>query len=107
MEEIQRKLDRDPGLFLVAEEDGRVIGTGIGGFYGRSGVIYHLAVGPEMRSRGIARALMEQVETSLRNLGWMKACPLMIPDNLVDAFYLKSGCSEMDVRIFSKTFGET
>jgi ribosomal protein S18 acetylase RimI-like enzyme len=104
-EGIQLKLDRDPGLFLVAEDDGRVIGTVIGGFDGRRGMIYHLAVDPGMRGRGIAKALMEQVETRLRELGCMKIYLLMIPDNPAGDFYLKNGWSEMDVRIFSKTFG--
>ncbi|NOH02579.1 MAG: hypothetical protein HND47_11805 [Chloroflexi bacterium] len=42
--EIQKKIQRDPDLFLVAEADGRLIGTVIGGFDGRRGMIYHLAV---------------------------------------------------------------
>ena len=42
--EIQKKLQRDPDLFLVAEADGQLIGTVLGGFDGRRGMVYHLAV---------------------------------------------------------------
>jgi ribosomal protein S18 acetylase RimI-like enzyme len=37
-EEIQKKLQRDPELFLVAETSGRIIGSVIGGFDGRVGL---------------------------------------------------------------------
>ena len=47
--EIERKLTRDPDLFLVAEVDGRIIGSVIGGFDGRRGMIYHLAIAAEYR----------------------------------------------------------
>ncbi len=43
-EEIARKLERDPDLFLFAEVDGEVIGSVLGGFDGRRGMMYHLAV---------------------------------------------------------------
>ena len=43
-DEIDKKLERDPDLFLVAEADGDLIGTVIGGYDGRRGFIYHLAV---------------------------------------------------------------
>jgi ribosomal protein S18 acetylase RimI-like enzyme len=106
LEETRRKLERDPDLFLVAEEHDRVVGTVIGGFDGRRGMIYHLAVEPAQRGRGIARALMTEVETRLKNLGCRKAYLMMIPDNPAGDFYRQSGWEEMDVSIFSKSFGD-
>ena len=50
-EEIQKKLQRDPDLFLVAESRGRLVGTIIGGFDGRRGLIYHLAVDAAYRQQ--------------------------------------------------------
>ena len=41
---LRRKAERDPGLFLVAEEDGRIVGTVMGGFDGRMGTAR--SVGP-------------------------------------------------------------
>ncbi|HEU4745766.1 MAG TPA: hypothetical protein VFS61_11040, partial [Anaerolineales bacterium] len=40
--EIEKKLARDPDLFLVAESDGAIIGSVIGGYDGRRGLVYHL-----------------------------------------------------------------
>jgi len=57
-EEIWKKLARDPDLFLVVEENGQIIGTVIGGFDGRRGSIYHLAVTASFRGRGIGFRLM-------------------------------------------------
>ena len=37
-DEIQKKLTRDPDLFLVAEEDGQIVATVIGGYDGRRAV---------------------------------------------------------------------
>ena len=54
------KLTRDPELFLVAHgADGRIVGTVMGGWDGRRAYVYHLAVLPELRRRGIADALMD------------------------------------------------
>jgi ribosomal protein S18 acetylase RimI-like enzyme len=103
-EEIQRKLQRDPELFLVAEEDGRLIGTVLGGFDGRRGMLYHLAVEANRRGEGIARDLMAEVEERLRALGCLKAYLLMIPENPAGEFYKKYQWEEMDIAIFSKTF---
>ena len=43
-EEIQKKLQRDPDLFLVAEVNEEIIGSILGGFDGHRGIMYHLAV---------------------------------------------------------------
>ena len=56
---------------LVAELDGAVVGAVIAGFDGVRGWIYHLAVSPTHRRRGIATRLMRGAEATLRALG----CP--------------------------------
>jgi GNAT superfamily N-acetyltransferase len=60
-EEIEKKLTRDPDLFLVAEADGAIIGSVIGGYDGRRGLVYHLAVASEFRDRGIGSRLMDEL----------------------------------------------
>ena len=79
-EEIQKKLQRDPDLFLVAEADGKMIGTVIGGFDGRRGLIYHLAVDATFRQHGIGSLLMDEVERRLKAKGCIK-CYLMVADD--------------------------
>jgi ribosomal protein S18 acetylase RimI-like enzyme len=80
-DELKKKLDRDPELFLVAEADGELVGTVIGGFDGRRGMIYHLAVAVSHRKRGIARKLMTEVEKRLIAKGCIKCYLLVHADN--------------------------
>ncbi len=68
---IQRKLAVQHDLFLVAEYLGRVGATVIGGYDGFRGWVYHLAVAPEHRRKGLGRAMMQEIEAKLRLLG----CP--------------------------------
>ncbi len=101
--EIHKKLDRDPDLFLVAEEGKRIVGAVLGGFDGRRGMVYHLAVQPEYRARGIGRALMEEVEHRLRAKGCLKYYLLVTKDNQeAQAFYRGMGCDEMDLLVMGK-----
>lgn len=104
MDEIEKKLQRDPDLFLVAEWKGRMIGTVIGGFDGRRGMIYHLAVRSEFRHRSVASRLLEEVEARLRAKGCLKCYLLVFADNLEAArFYENRGWREMkEDRIFGK-----
>lgn len=82
--EIQKKLQRDPDLFLVAEANGKLIGTVIGGFDGRRGLIYHLAVEATFRQHGVGSLLMDEVEQRLKDKGCLK-CYLMVADDNEDA----------------------
>jgi ribosomal protein S18 acetylase RimI-like enzyme len=105
-EEIQKKLQRDPDLFLVAEENNEIIGTIIGGFDGRRGMIYHLAVQANMRGQGIGTALLKEVEQRLQARG-CKKCYLLITVENTDAvqFYEQQNWREMkNDRIFGKEF---
>src|SRR5512144_570382 len=79
--EIQKKLQRDPDLFLVAECDGVIVGTVIGGFDGRRGLIYHLAVQREFRSNGLGSQLMVEVESRLRAKGCLKCYLVVLANN--------------------------
>ena len=103
-EEIAKKLQRDPDLFLVAEQDGQLIGTVIGGFDGRRGMVYHLAVAPDFRCKGLASQLMQEVESRLRAKGCRKAYLLVKHGNdLAASFYEKRGWAWMNhVQIFGK-----
>ena len=80
-DEIEKKLQRDPDLFLVAEFDSRIIGSVVGGFDGRRGMIYHLAVAEEHRQQGIGTALMQEVEQRLRQRGCIRCYLLIATDN--------------------------
>lgn len=97
LEEIQKKIAHDPGLFLVAEENGQIVGTVIGGFDGRRGLIYHLAVFASFRGQGIGSRLMEEIESRLRAKGCIR-CYLLVTTDNEDAmrYYEKRGWEHMD-----------
>lgn len=58
-----------PDLFLVAEGEGRIVGSVIGGWDGWRGHIARLAADPGLRRRGIARQLVEEIESRLKAKG--------------------------------------
>jgi len=102
-EEIRKKLSRDPDLFLVAEDQGRIIGAVMGGYDGRRGLVYHLAVLPEERRRGLGSTLMAELEQRLRAKGCVKYYLLVTPDNpQVLEFYRRLGWGVMDMTLMGK-----
>ena len=102
--EIAKKVARDPDLFLVAEADGRVIGSVIGGFDGRRGLIYHLAVAASFREQGLGSRLMDEVEARLRAKGCLKCYLMVLPNNIpLEEYYQRRGWKLMDtVHLFGK-----
>jgi ribosomal protein S18 acetylase RimI-like enzyme len=54
-----------PDLLLVAEAEGRIIGTVIGGWDGWRANIARLTTRPEVRREGIAMALVREIESRL------------------------------------------
>ena len=106
-EEIKKKLLRDPDLFLVAESGGRIIGTVMGGFDGRRGMVYHLAIEHSFRRMGIGNALMSELESRMMKKGCIRMYLLVTHDN-VDAirFYESQDWEQMDLRIYAKDLSE-
>lgn len=103
--ELEKKLRRDPDLFLVAVDEDVLIGTVIGGFDGRRGMVYHLAVAEQYRRAGIASRLMSAVEARLRAKGCIKCYLLVRPENRSAMEYYKAiGWSLSDNLIFMKEF---
>lgn len=104
--EIAKKLQRDPDLFLVAELDRQVIGSIIGAFDGRRGMIYHLAVHQNFRRQGVGQALLAQVEKRLKAKGCIKCLLVVVDDNeSAKRFYEESGWSLVpEDRVFAKLF---
>lgn len=101
-QEIKKKLQRDPDLFLVTESEGKIIGAVLGGYDGRRGMVYHLAVCPKYQHQGIGKALMQALEDRLRQKGCVKAYLLVTKDNDATNFYETIGWGEMDLLIYGK-----
>lgn len=69
-EAIKLKLQRDPDLFLIAEDDDHeIIGAVIGAWDGRRGWINHLAVRPDNQRHGVGKALTDELEARLLGKG--------------------------------------
>jgi ribosomal protein S18 acetylase RimI-like enzyme len=101
--EILKKLQRDPDLFLLAELDGQLVGAVLGGYDGRRGFVYHLAVAQEYRKRGIGTALMQVLETRLRAKGCIRYYLLVTNDNDgAMRFYESQNWTRMDIQIYAK-----
>ncbi len=93
----ERSIDRkvaagEDGLFLVAEREGAVVGTVMGGYDGHRGWIYSLAVAEPARRLGLGTALVREVERRLADHGCPKINLQVLPDNRdVIAFYERLG----------------
>lgn len=57
-EGIRRFLDRNPGCSVVAQRDGKIIGSILCGHDGRRGCLYHVCVHPDFRKQGIGKAMV-------------------------------------------------
>ena len=62
VEDVSRILEREYAAFLVAEIDGKIVGSIIATFDGWRGIVYRLAVHPDQRRKGIAGALTDKAE---------------------------------------------
>ena len=101
--DIARKLSSQPELFLVATEGSMVVGSVMGGYDGHRGWMYYLATAPAHRGRGLARALVSEVEERLAALGCPKAQLMVRSDNLqATDFYITHGYEVNEVLVLGK-----
>ncbi|HET9808984.1 MAG TPA: GNAT family N-acetyltransferase [Candidatus Limnocylindria bacterium] len=61
----------DPGLFLLALDERGLAATALGGWDGRRGWLYHVAVRPDRRRHGLGGRMVRTIEERLRERG----CP--------------------------------
>ena len=93
-EGIERYLRRNPTTSFVALWEDAIVGVILAGHDGRRGYIYHTAVLPAFRSRGIARQLVEQAMAALEREGIHKAALVVFARNaLGNGFWESIGLS--------------
>ena len=78
---IARFLNRNPETCFVAEEEQKIVGAILVGNDGRRGYIYHTAVLPEYRRRGIASKLVDEAIGALAALGIHKTALVVFSRN--------------------------
>ena len=104
LEAVRHKLTRDPDLFLVAEEEGRVVGSVMGAYDGRRGTVYRVCVHAEHRRRRVAAGLMAEVESRLRAKGCTQVNLLVEEGNAAALeFYARCGYGPMPYIALTKS----
>ncbi|HRO57693.1 MAG TPA: GNAT family acetyltransferase [Burkholderiaceae bacterium] len=97
-EDIARKLDEQPDLFLVGLLGDEIIASAMAGFDGHRGWVYYFAVAPEHRRRSFGRQLMGEVERRLTERGCPKLNLQVRSSNAqVLAFFRRLGYVEDEV----------
>jgi ribosomal protein S18 acetylase RimI-like enzyme len=87
---IAHRLQRDPDLFVVGEEDGAIAAAVLGCYDGRRGWVNRLAVRADLRGRALGAELLAELERRFRAVGCVKVNLLIEPDDAgVEAFYRK------------------
>lgn len=103
-ENIQKQLERNPGMSFVAYENNKLVGAVLCGHDGRRGYIHHLGVHRDYRLQGIAQSLIIQCLSMLKSVGIQK-CHTFVFNNNTDGmnFWESIGWSQrMDIIVLSK-----
>jgi ribosomal protein S18 acetylase RimI-like enzyme len=75
--DLERVAGDERACCLVAEVDGRVVGSVIAGFDGWRGNIYRLAVHPDHRRKGLARELLTAAHDTFADWGVVRVTALV------------------------------
>ena len=96
---VTQFLARNSGLSRVATEGATIVAVVLCGHDGRRGHIYHLAVDPSYRGRGIGRRLINKCLERLRRTGLERAIILVARDNPRGRdFWRRSGWEDLPRR---------
>ena len=93
-------LRHDPEAVLVAEVNGRVVGTVIAGWDGWRGSIYRLVVHPLHRRQRLGRRLLAEAESRFAKLGADRRQAIVVAsDPRATGFWRTSGWEEQADRV--------
>ena len=82
-EGIERFINRNPGLSVVALHEGRIIGGILCGHDGRRGCLYHVCVRQEYRMLGIGQEMVARCKEALKKEGVNKINLIAFRSNAV------------------------
>ena len=98
-EDIQRAIVESPACLLVADVDGRIVGSVIGTFDGWRGNIYRLIVHPRYQRRGTGSALVTELEKRFAQLGVKRISALVERNHAWATAFWKAVHYELDSRM--------
>ena len=107
-EGIERFLKWNPGLSVVAEEDGQIVGAILCGSDGRRGCLYHVCVHKEYRRQGIGKTMVVWCMEKLKELQINKVSLIAFTKNDVgNTFWKEIGWTKReDLNYYDFTLNE-
>ena len=96
-EGVERFIKRNPGISVIAEEDGKVVGAILCGHDGRRGCMYHVCVDPAYRLRGIGKKMVTFCMDALHKEGINKVSLIAFTANDIgNAFWKEIGWTKRE-----------
>lgn len=96
-EGIERFLKWNPGLSVVAEEDGTIVGAILCGSDGRRGCLYHVCVHRDYRRQGIGKSMVVRCMEALKKLQVNKVSLIAFTRNDIgNAFWKEIGWTKRE-----------
>ena len=107
-EGVERFLQRNPGISVVAEEDGKIVGGILCGHDGRRGCLYHVCVAEDYRLRGIGKEMVVYCMEALRKEKISKVSLIAFTENDIgNAFWKEIGWRErLDLNFYDFTLNK-
>ncbi len=91
------------GALLLAEKEGKIVGSVMVGHDGHRGWLYYLAVSPARQRGGLGKALVAEAEKWLGARGVRKVQLMIRPDNTgVLRFYEAIGYEEQPIKLMTR-----
>ena len=107
-EGIERFIKRNPTTSIVAEEDGKIVGSILCGHDGRRGCFYHVCVDEDYRMRGIGKAMVVEAMEKLKEEHINKVSLIAFTKNDIgNAFWKEIGWTKReDLNYYDFTLNE-
>ena len=107
-EGIDRFLKWNPGLSVVAEEEGKIVGAILCGSDGRRGCLYHVCVHRDYRRQGIGKTMVVWCMEKLKDLQIKKVSLIAFTQNDIgNAFWKEIGWTKReDLNYYDFTLNE-
>ena len=107
-EGVARFLKRNPTTSVVAEKDGRIVGSILCGHDGRRGCLYHVCVDEDYRRHGIGKRMVVFAMKALKEEKINKVSLIAFTENNIgNAFWNTIGWTErLDLNYYDFTLNE-